>query len=670
MYFFLVDRGRPALERLADMRISWAVMVDKLRRRFPLTGYLLLASSVTLVAWLTLGWCAWQWGLSWPLALLLALPLWITASSLGIGVANWLATHLLSPQSLPRKEFKEGIPARHRTLVVVPTMLNSPAAIERLIDGLEVRYLANRDPSLHFALLTDLVDAATETLPGDAELVRLASVGIARLNAKYGATGQDLFYLFHRCRQWNKQQDAWMGYERKRGKLAALNATLRGATDRFDAVVGEVAILQEVQFVITLDTDTQLPRDAARLMVGTLAHPLNRPVFQQSQGRVTDGYTILQPRVSVDLTSAQRSRFALWFSGDAGVDPYTRVVSDVYQDLFGEGSFIGKGIYAVDAFERCCGDFPENAILSHDLLEGAFCRSALLSDVLLYEEHPSRYSGDIARRRLLEWKTFSDSEQGLGDSLGNTYAAMLAAPLSAAVILVCLLFHSGTPLAWAAVWLVWWCLAPLIAWWLSQPLAAPRVELTLPQHRFLEKLSRRTWRYFEEYVTAESQWLPPDNVQQNPLVVVAPRTSPTNIGMGLLSDLATYDFGYCSAAELVARTQRTLGTLGRMERYRGHFFNWYDTSNLEPLHPRYVSMVDSGNLAASLLVLCNGLQELTAARPLPPRLWGGLGDTLRVLLEVAQSVQGPRAKAEVLRKIEREIEELPQPLVSLRVCRA
>ena len=295
-------------------------------------------------------------------------------------------------------DFEHGIPPEHRTLVAVPTMLTSAAGIEHLLEGLEVRYLANRDPCLHFALVTDFVDAAAETLPGDAELVRLAREGIERLNEKYADVRGDIFYLFHRARRWNAQEGVWMGYERKRGKLADLNATLRGAEGRFAEVVGQTAILQGVRYVITLDTDTQLPRDAARLMVGTLAHRLNRPVFDAQCGRVVDGYTILQPRVGVSLPSAQRSRFVQLYADDPGVDPYTRVVSDVYQDLFGEGSFIGKGIYDVDSFEQCCGDFPDNAILSHDLIEGAYCRSGLLSDVTLYEEHPSRYAADIARR--------------------------------------------------------------------------------------------------------------------------------------------------------------------------------------------------------------------------------------------------------------------------------
>lgn len=545
-----------------------------------------------------------------------------------------------------------------------------------------------------------------------------------------------------------------MGRERKRGKLADLNAMLRGAQDRFSDVVGQTTILQSARYVITLDTDTQLPRDAARLMVGTLAHRLNRPAFDARSGRVVDGYTILQPRVGVSLPSAQRSRFVQLYAGDPGVDPYTRIVSDVYQDLFGEGSFIGKGIYDIDSFEHCCRDFPDNAILSHDLIEGAYSRSGLLSDVTLYEEHPSRYLGDIARRhrwmrgdwqiaawllpwvrgssgqrvrnpisalsrwkifdnlrrsvtpvamllvlilswfvspvtaayallflasvvllptmfdaaagfvrkpvdlplgmhlrailrslvrplahgallfvflpyeayvsadaivrtllrmawtkrRLLEWKTASDSERGDGGSLTDMFRLMISAPVLAATVLFALAFYDRAALPWAGAFIAAWIASPLIAWWLSQPILKPELRLSQNQRHFLEKLSRKTWRYFEEFMTAEHNWLPPDNIQQNPDLVVAPRTSPTNIGMAFVADLAAYDFGYCSAGQFLQRTQHALETLSRMERYRGHFFNWYDTQSLAPLHPRYAAIPGLAHRRADFRATCPARQ--------------------------------------------------------------
>ena len=300
------------------------------------------------------------------------------------------------PRALPKMDLSAGLPAASRTLVVVPTLITSAQAVEQMVEALEVRFLGNRDDHIAFGLLTDLADAPEETLPEDEPLVRLAAQRIGELNDKYGPS----FFLFHRPRRWNPGERVWMGYERKRGKLADLNALLRGrANGRFSRIVGDTSILPQVKYVITLDADTQLPRDAARHLVGAMTHPLNRARFDAQKQRVTEGYGILQPRVAASLTGAHRSRYARLWTSEPGIDPYTRVVSDVYQDLFSEGSFIGKGIYDVDAFELAVGGrFPENRILSHDLIEGCYARAGLLTDVQVYEEHPSRYEEDVRRR--------------------------------------------------------------------------------------------------------------------------------------------------------------------------------------------------------------------------------------------------------------------------------
>ena len=335
----------------------------------------------------------------WSLALIGTLSLLCT-SHLAVALVNWLATLLATPHPLPKMDFSKGIPPESRALAVVPTMLISTQNIEELIEALEVRFLANQDKNLHFGLLTDFRDAVEETMPEDEPLLRLARQKIEELNEKYRRGKDDTFFLFHRSRRWNPQERVWMGYERKRGKLAELNSLLRGGSeDRFSLVVGNTAVLSTVKYVITLDTDTQLPRDSAWQFVGAMAHPLNRAQYDEDRQRVGEGYGILQPRVAVSLPGTNRSRYARMCGSDPGIDPYTRAVSDVYQDLFGEGSFIGKGIYDVDAFELALnGRFPENHILSHDLLEGCYARAGLLSDVQLYEEYPSRYSADVARR--------------------------------------------------------------------------------------------------------------------------------------------------------------------------------------------------------------------------------------------------------------------------------
>ncbi len=410
--YYLIDDGLPELERAASVRVGGAQARRRAAKRFRLPLYLgsmaVVATAATggLLALAAAGGldvavrpASFDWVL--PLLAVVSLP---ATSQLAVTLVNWLATLLVAPHPLPRMDFSAGIPAASRTLVVVPTMLTRAAAIDDLAEALEVRFLANRDACLHFGLLTDFCDAPVETLPEDADLLRQVRARIDELNARHPGAAGEVFFLFHRPRRWNPREGVWMGEERKRGKLADLNALLRGAgpgrgRDAFSLLVGDVTILAGVRYVVTLDTDTALPRDAARQFVGAMAHPLNRPVFGPASGLVERGYGILQPRVAISLPGTNRSRYARLHGGEPGIDPYTRAVSDVYQDVFGEGSFVGKGIYDVDAFEQALGGrFPTNRILSHDLLEGCHARSGLLSDVHLYEDVPSRYAADVSRR--------------------------------------------------------------------------------------------------------------------------------------------------------------------------------------------------------------------------------------------------------------------------------
>ncbi len=398
--YYLIDKGLTQLEHAVGAQTSALDAVVAWARRHPLALY--LGAMGVLTALLT-GWLV-------ALAIAQHLPLWQVAvmavvavvgtSQLAVTLVNWIATLMATPHALPRMDFSKGITPQARTMVVVPTMLSSLNGIDALAEALEVRYLANQDPCLHFALLTDFKDAAQETTPDDRPLLERAIERIGALNTKYPSTAGDTFFLLHRPRLWNPQERTWMGFERKRGKLAALNALLRGgAESAFSHTVGDTAVLGDVQFVITLDTDTQLQRDSARVFAATLAHPLNRPRYDETLQRVTEGYGILQPSMAVSLPSTNRSRYARLCGSESGVDPYTRAVSDVYQDLFQEGSFIGKGIYDVDAFERALKDrFPENRILSHDLLEGCYARAGLVSDVQLYDDYPARYDADVSRR--------------------------------------------------------------------------------------------------------------------------------------------------------------------------------------------------------------------------------------------------------------------------------
>jgi len=804
--YYLVDDGRAELEKRIALRQTYAGNVYRVTNRYPLFFYLFTAFLFAiLVSVLSVSHLEW-WNESTPAIAILAIPFLLCSLHLGIGLTNWVAILFVRPRPLPRMDYSEGIPPELRTMIVIPTMISNPAGIHSLLEGLEIRYLANRELNLHFGLLTDFEDADQAVLPSDAELLRLTDNGIRQLNLKYAHDRNDLFFLFHRPRRWNAQELRWMGHERKRGKLIELNELLRGPSDRFTEIIGDRSVLLKVRYVITLDTDTELPRDSARELIGTMAHPLNRPVYDSGLGRVTAGYGILQPRIGVSLPSSQQSWFVRIFAGDSGIDPYTRVVSDVYQDLFGEGSFTGKGIYDVDAFAQCCSAFPDNTVLSHDLIESAYARSALVSDVELYEDYPSRYAADVSRRhrwmrgdwqlvswlvywlpgfshrvpqkpisalswwklfdnlrrsvmpiamlvlllgawflltptgagiatgfvlivmtalpllasareliakpvqtplvshiaftlnslgnqlvqsliqlvllpyeamvcldatvrtlvrvywtnaKMLEWKTSSDAHRGARTELLGFFRSMWIGPALATASFILLLFAEPFQLIIAGPWLVFWMMSPIVAWWLSRTLKPTPTRLTEHQRVFLAKLSRRTWRYFEDFVTVQENWLPPDNIQEHPALAIASRTSPTNIGMALLSDLAAYDFGYCSAGTLLERTRRTFGTLDRLERYRGHFFNWYDTRTLQPLLPRYVSTVDSGNLVGCLFVFRSGLLELIDAPLVRAATFHGLKDTLQVLIEVAQA-QANTELLQILEPLEHELDLSPE----------
>ena len=396
--FYLVDDGLQKLENKIGMR--WSLRRLHIAAPSRLLMYLGAITVVSSLAALGLVWHAHSVGVHGAWLVAVGIVSLIGASQLALLLINRIVTMLVSPRALPSMNFIDGIPSQYSTLVVVPTMLRDADSVDSLVEALEVRFLANRDPHLQFGLLTDFIDADSQTLPGDDALLENAAAAIARLNAKYTNGRGDTFFLFHRPRRWNERERVWMGYERKRGKLADLNALLRNGTrENFLLIVGDTKSLATVKYVITLDTDTHLPRDSARHLVAAMAHPLNHPVYSASGDRVAAGYGILQPRVAATLTSANRSRYAKTHAGEVGIDPYTRIVSDVYQDAFGEGSFIGKGIYDVEAFEHVlAGCFPENRILSHDLLEGCYARSGLLSDVELYEDYPARYEADMTRR--------------------------------------------------------------------------------------------------------------------------------------------------------------------------------------------------------------------------------------------------------------------------------
>jgi len=411
--YFLLGKGLPDLEKEAGVRRPWRRWLEHRLHSMPLAFYAGFITTLTLGTTLFMLAVLFSHQVpAWVLSLLF-LPLFICASQFATGLVNWLTTFLVPPQLIPRMNYREGIPGDARTMVVVPSMLTSQGTIQNLLEMLELHYLGNNDPFISFALLTDFSDGADQVLPGDKELVDSACKGIAMLNLKYGDASTPPFYLFHRPRLWNPAEAVWMGEERKRGKLSQFNRLMRGdAKGCFDRIIGDPSIFASIKYVITLDADTQLPRESARKLVGAMMHPLNHPLIDEARGLVIDGYAILQPHVQVSLPSANSTQFVKLRAGEVGIDPYTKSFSDVYQDLFDQGSFIGKGIYDLDVFEKCTETrFPPNRILSHDLIESGYARSGLFSEVILYEDHPAKYQVDLLRRhrwvrgdwQLLPW---------------------------------------------------------------------------------------------------------------------------------------------------------------------------------------------------------------------------------------------------------------------------
>jgi cyclic beta-1,2-glucan synthetase len=786
--FYLVGAGRREFERTLGFRPPFA-----LRARRALTD---AATPVYLGAFflLTAGILAIPLSLTAPhvsLAGLIVLGALgaVPASDLAVALLNRFITAVIAPSILPRLEWAGGVPSDFRTIVVVPTLLTGVHDVEDQVDQLEVHYLSNADGDVRFALLSDWVDAGAESAPDDAVILEAARAGIARLNASHGPPpdGGARFFLFHRRRLWNANERVWMGWERKRGKLHELNRLLRGVTTTTFITEDSAAppAPEGVRYVVTLDADTRLPIGAIKRLVGTMAHPLNRPHLDPLTRRVVEGYAVLQPRVTAPLPGRSGSVYQQLSSGAAGVDPYAAAVSDVYQDLFGEGSYTGKGIYDVDAFEAAlAGRVPDNMLLSHDLFEGLFARAGLVTDVELFESAPANYLTAAARQhrwargdwqllpwilherlsvvgrwkmidnlrrtlsmpaafltllagwswpgsptalwsafimavivvpsmlpplaglwpsapgiskrshvravardfrsavghvaltvtimahqaelmadaitrtlgrlyvthgRMLEWQTTEFAASRIPRTLAGYYRRMAGGVLLTVMAAACLaMWH---PAAWPAVvpLLTLWALAPAIARRASRPGSSRRLApLTDDERRTLRLIARRTWSFFSTFVTAESHALPPDNFQETPQPVVAQRTSPTNIGLYLLSALAARDFGWIGTLDLVDRVEATLDSVRALEHHRGHLYNWYDTQDRRALEPKYVSSVDSGNLAGALVTLAGALREMAGEASAGQAVLSGIADAALLLREAAHAT-GDFAPAQLMR---------------------
>jgi len=785
--YFLLAEGRSLLEERLGYR---AIGLDRVRRlvlRWPTASYLLSLLVLTCVPLLVAArYLAQVIGQGHPPLFFIAAAMLVAViptSNVSVAFLHFAFARLLPPRTLPKLDYRLGLPGEMATLVAMPTLLGRAVDVVGMIRQVELHYLSNPDPRLQFALLTDDVDAKTlEEVAQKKPLLDSASLAIAALNAKHGKNGHGPFHLLHRAPRWNSAEERFMGWERKRGKLEELNRLLRGDTQTsYLHLVGDAESLVGIRFVITLDSDTQLPMESAHRLVGLLAHPLNRAVFEPKTGRVVCGYTIVQPRIETAPSSSRETPFSRIFAGDIGFDIYTHACSELYQDLFGSGIYVGKGIYEVDAFMRSVeGRAPENSLVSHDLFEGIHGRTALATDIVLFEGYPSNYAtyamrmhrwvrGDwqlfpwlfatvpvaqgqdprntlaridrwkiadnlrrslsgplflvllaagwlglpgsgwfwtlgalalliapflpgiasarrtrretleryalavaflayeatvvidaifrvlvrktITRKHLLQWTSAADAAFGIeARSQRRVFWQTMSASSLLAIALAALVAWLRPPaLAAAAPLLLVWLCAPEIARWVSRAPRTHAENVTQIERKKLRLLARRTWRFFDAFVGPNDQWLPVDNYQEEPQEQTAHRTSPTNIGLMLVSTLSAYDFGYIGPSELSLRVRSAFDSIGRLAHYQGHLLNWYETKNLQPLVPRYVSTVDSGNFAGCLLALKQGCKEIAASPVVRAEAFDGLGDSIGLLQEVVEWI--PNGAADSLKLV-------------------
>jgi cyclic beta-1,2-glucan synthetase len=745
----LVGPARPAFER----EVGYATpLATRFRRFHQSLGWLGLAAPVlffTVLLMLVAGLAFDSAGMKDSVIFLMMVSFLLPASEAAIGIFNTLVTLVLKPTHLIGYEYAQGVPPEAPTLVVVPTLIGSRDDVEDAVHNLEVHYLANMGGELSFALLSDWPDSDVEESSADRALLKLARREVAALNRRYPREERPRFFVLHRRRLYNSGEGCWMGWERKRGKLQELNALLRGDRDTTFILDHGPALPKDIRYVMTVDADTRMTRDTVRRLVGKMQHPLNQPVIGKG-GRIVSGHGILQPRVTASLTTSdEASLFQRIFSVNRGMDPYVFAVSDVYQDLFNSGTFTGKGLYHVDAMEAALADrIPENAVLSHDLLEGAYAAAGLASDIELVEDYPTRYAVDasrhhrwargdwqllpyifgprsgvpsvsrwkmldnlrrsltplfwliasvagwsflpllqavqwqvclivclffpatfdiihrvlqrktqaslrghvnalardflsataqvvmrmtliahsawsmgdaivrtlyrlfVSRKHMLEWRAASQVAKVATNTLGGYYR-MMAGAVVIGVAALAIPLAAGSSGAWlGGVFGLLWVVSPAIAWFVSRPEETEEhLEIAESDLVALRQMARRTWHYFDTFVKAENHWLPPDNFQETPAPIVAERTSPTNIGVYLMSVVSARDFGWISFGDTIDRLERTIATIEGMRRHRGHLYNWYETLSLTPMMPPYVSAVDSGNLAGHLVAVAAACRQ-------------------------------------------------------------
>ncbi|MCY6371123.1 GH36-type glycosyl hydrolase domain-containing protein [Clostridium ganghwense] len=786
--YYILDKGLECLKTKAGFKNKG---INKIRNNIKkhavgyYIGTIILFTAITMGIFISLSYINDFERVLWKY-IIAGVVLVIPCSEIVISILNWSVNHLTTPRFIPKLELREGMGEQNKTIVVIPTIINNVKKVHELVNNMEVYFLANCDRNLYFALLSDFKDSSKKEEKEDKEIVEVALQEIKKLNEKYSKGREDIFYFLSRYRKYNEKEGKWLGWERKRGKLMEFNDLIRGSKKTsYDVISGNISELKKAKYIVTLDSDTQLPRDTAKKLVGAMAHILNIPHIEKDRKRVFRGYGIMQPRVGVSTISANKTWFSRIFSGETGIDTYTTAVSDVYQDLFGEGIFTGKGIYDIDTFNYMLkGEIPENSILSHDLLEGEYSRCALITDLELIDGYPAYYNastkrlhrwvrGDwqllpwfknkkslrplsrfkmldnlrrsllspsimilfalsfnflpdgtdkwiiaailalispllfdvsetvvspirgislsgkinsgktaieqvflifcflpytaylmvdaivrtlyrlvISKKNLLEWQTAADVEAKSGKKLKDYIASMWTGSLISAGILTIAFLKSISSGLFMIPSCTLWFISPYIAYYVSKDIKDKEVQLTDRQEKILRRISRKTWAYFEDFVNEKDNWLAPDNYQENPPNGIASRTSPTNIAMGLTSNLVAYDLGYIGLEENLERISNIMDSMEKLKKYKGHFYNWYNTETMSPLNPKYISTVDSGNLVGYLWVIAENLEEYKSNSSINSNMMNGICDTLSLADEELEKELGLKnTYADIINKI-------------------
>jgi len=780
--YYLIGNGRKKLEEKIGYKLSGIKAIGALLKRHCAALYICSIALITALICVLFMCYAFRQNPSPSAAIILlaGIAVLIPASDIAVTLINFIVCHSNCPSILPKLDLSGGIPEDCSTMVIIPTLLPNEKRVGELLEQLEMHYLSNKEQNLYFALVGDFKDSVSEEMPEDKGIIEKGLEGVRKLNERYASEDKPIFFFFHRHRQLNEAHQKWMGWERKRGAIIEFNDLLLGSNDTsYSFVSTEPSKLPKVKYVITLDADTRLPIGAAKKLVGTLSHPMNRAVIDRQKGIVVEGYGILQPRIEINIVSANETYFSRIFAGHGGVDAYSAAVSDVYQDLFGEGIFTGKGIYELSTFQEILKDsIPENTVLSHDLLEGSYIRAGLVTDIELVDGYPAKYNsyamrlhrwvrGDwqlfpwlaprvrdrhgklrqnplsaiskwkivdnmrrslvapslliltilgfsilpgnalvwlgfallaiafnavihllriifsgefrtvvpiknfkvicgfkamlyqsvlqllfipyqaylmldavirtlvrvlITHKNMLEWVTAADMEASLKNDSASFWRRMWVSPICGIAVLSLAVLFSEEAVAAAAL-TVLWVISPQVAYIISGKYKKRIPRVSDEDIIELRRLSRKTWRYFEDMVTEEDNYLPPDNYQEMPPNGIAHRSSPTNIGLYLASAVCARDLGYIGSVELGKRIDKTVTVIEKMDKWEGHLYNWYDTKSLKVLRPAYISTVDSGNYIGYLMVVEQALISYLEMPIVDLSLARGLKDTINLLNE-------------------------------------